>query len=122
VEIAADKADHPGLSYCGVAGGDWPTVKGYYRLINTLNDSGVMMANILLPHREQTIRRMKAQKAVLCIQDGSDLHYSNLNKCVGLGVIGTNQTGAQSQRLHVYSTFAVTTEDLPLRVLCGMSR
>ncbi len=60
---------------------------------------------------------MKAQKTVLCIQDGSDLNYSKLEKCKDLGVIGTNQTGAQSRGLHLHSTFAVTTNGLPLGVL-----
>jgi hypothetical protein len=101
----------------GVAGGDWPKVKGYYRLIDKPDDSAVTMPNILLPHREQTIRRMKAERTVLCIQDGSDLNYSTLDKCEGLGVIGTNQTGAQSKGLHLHSTLAVNTDGLPLGVL-----
>jgi hypothetical protein len=75
------------------------------------------MENILLPHRERTIRRMKGQKTVLCIQDGSDLIYSNLDRCEGLGVIGKNQTGARSTGLHLHSTLAVTTDGLPLGVL-----
>ena len=50
---------------------------------------------------------MKGQRVVLCIQDGSDLDYSTLARCEGLGVIGTNQTEAQSRRLHLHSTFAV---------------
>ncbi len=50
---------------------------------------------------------MKGQRVVLCIQDGSDLDYSTLAQCEGLGVIGTNQTEAQSRRLHLHSTFAV---------------
>jgi hypothetical protein len=117
VEIGTDKAENPGRAYCGVAGGDWPKVKGYYRLIDKPDDSAVTMPNILLPHREQTIRRMKAEKTVLCIQDGSDLNYSTLDKCEGLGVIGTNQTGAQSRGLHLHSTLAVNTDGLPLGVL-----
>jgi hypothetical protein len=117
VEVAAEKAEHPGLTYSGVAGGDWPKVKGYYRMIDKPDDSAVTMSNILLPHRERTIRRMKAQQTVLCIQDGSDLNYSNLSQCEGLGIIGTNQTQAQSRGLHLHSTFAVTTKGLPLGVL-----
>jgi len=117
VEIAADKAENPGRSYSGTVGGDWPKVKAYYRLIDKPDDSAVTMPNILLPHRERTIRRMKAQRTVLCIQDGSDLNYSNLDKCEGLGVIGTNQTGAKSGGLHLHSTLAVTTDGLPLGVL-----
>ena len=75
------------------------------------------MDNILLPHRERTVRRMKAHKTVLCIQDGTDLDYSGLDQCKGLGVIGTNQTGAKSGGLHLHSTLAVTTEGIPLGVL-----
>ncbi len=117
VEIAADKAENPGRSYSNVAGGDWPKVKAYYRLIDKAEDSAVTMPNILLPHREQTIRRMKDQKVVLCISDGSDLNYSSLDKCEDLGVIGTNQTDAQSKGLHLHSTLAVTTDGLPIGVL-----
>jgi hypothetical protein len=75
------------------------------------------MENILLPHRERTMRRMMDYSKVLCIQDGSDLNYNNLDQCEGLGVIGTNQTGAKSKGLHQHSTFVVTTEGLPLGVL-----
>jgi hypothetical protein len=117
VDIATDKAEQPGRSFCSVAEGNWPKVKAYYRLIDKPDDSAVTMSNILLPHRERTIQRMKAQKTVLCIQDGSALNYSTLGKCKNLGVIGTNQTGAQSMGLHLHSTFAVTTNGLPLGVL-----
>ncbi len=117
VEIAQDKVSNPGQSYCGVAEGDWPKVKAYYRLIDKPDDSAVTMANILLPHRERTIRRMKAQQTVLCIQDGSDLNFSNLDKCDGLGIIGSNQTSAKSKGLHLHSTIAVTNNGLPLGVL-----
>ena len=60
---------------------------------------------------------MKAQATVLCIQDGSDLNYSGLALCAGLGSIGTNQTGAKSGGLHLHSTLVVSTEGLPLGVL-----
>jgi len=117
VEIANDKAMNPGCTYSGAAGGNWPKVKGYYRLIDMPDDSAVTMSNILLPHREQTIRRMKAENIVLCIQDGSDLNYNNLDHCEGLGVIGSNQTGAISRGLHMHSMIAVSTDGLPLGIL-----
>ena len=117
VEIAGLKAEQPGRSFSGVAGGDWATVKGYYRLIDTPDDSAVNMPNILFPHRERTLRRMKGQKTVLCIQDGTDLNYSSLAECEGLGVIGTNQTSSKSRGLHLHSTFAVSVEGLPLGIL-----
>ena len=56
---------------------------------------------------------MKAEGTVLCIQDGSDLDYNSLDQCEGLGVIGSNQTGAKSRGLHMHSTLVVTTEGLP---------
>ena len=117
VEIVADKAEQPGRAYCGAVEGEWPKVKGYYRFIDKPDDSEVTMPAILKPHRERTIQRMKAQKTVLCIQDGSDLNYSPLERCEGLGFIGTNQTGKQSKGLHLHSTFAVTSSGLPLGVL-----
>jgi hypothetical protein len=117
VEIARKHALNPCCSYSGAAGGNWPEVKAYYRFIEQPDDSAVTMKNILLPHREQTIRRMKAERVVLCIQDGSDLDYNNLDQCVNLGVIGSNQTGAKSKGLHLHSMLATTTEGIPLGVL-----
>ena len=117
VEIGTGKAKKPGVSYAGVVGGDRAKTKAYYRLIESPDDSAVDMTNILLPHREQTIRRMKGQPVVLCIQDGSDLNFNNLSNCEGLGVIGNNQTGAKSKGLHLHSMIAVTTAGLPLGVM-----
>ncbi len=117
VEIGYDKAMNPGVAYSGTVGGDWAKVKAYYRLIDKPDDSAVTMSNILLPHREQTIRRMKAENTVLCIQDGSSLNYNSLDQCEGLGAIGSNQTGAISRGLHMHSMIAVNTEGLPLGVL-----
>ena len=117
VACAELKAENPDRAFSGVAKGDWPAVKGYYRLIDHADESAVNMENILLPHRERTIQRMRGQKTVLCIQDGSDLDYSNLDDCEGLGIIGSNQTGAKSRGLHLHSTLAVTIDGLPLGVL-----
>jgi hypothetical protein len=89
VEIAELKAAQPGRAFSEVAGGDWPAVKGYYRLIDMPDYSAVSMPHILIPHRERTLRRIKGQKTVLCIQDGTDLNYSSLAECEGRGVIGT---------------------------------
>ena len=117
VMVAADKAEVPDRAYCGVAKGDWPKVKAYYRMIDQPDESAVTMANILLPHRQRTIRRMQGQKTVLCVQDGSDVNYNNLDQCEGLGDISKNQTGAKSRGLHLHSTFAVVPNGLPLGVL-----
>jgi hypothetical protein len=60
---------------------------------------------------------MEAQPTVLVIQDGTDLDYTALAECDGLGVIGTNQTGAKSRGLHLHALLAVTPTGLPLGVL-----
>jgi hypothetical protein len=117
VDIAQSKAEKPGHAFSGVAEGDWPAVKAYYRLIDHPDEDAISMPHILKPHREQTVRRMKAQRTVLCIQDGSELDYTSLAQCEGLGVIGTNQTAAQSRGLHLHTTFAVASNGLPLGVL-----
>ena len=117
VEIVRKQALNPGCSYSGAVGGNWAEVKGYYRFIDRPDELGTTMETILLPHREQTIRRMKAEKVVLCVQDGSDLNYNNLDHCEGLGIIGSNQTGAKSRGLHLHSMLAITSEGLPLGVL-----
>ena len=117
VEIAVSKAEKPGRAFAGVAEGDWPAVKAYYRFIDHPDEEAVRVAHILQPHRERTVRRMKAQRTVLCIQDGSDLDYTSLARCEGLGIIGTNQTTAQSRGLHLHTTLAVAPNGLPLGVL-----
>jgi len=121
VEIAEAKAKIPNRAFPGVAEGNWPAVKGYYRFIDHTDDSGVNMANILTPHRERTIRRMKGQKVVLCIQDDCKLNFDNLNNCTGLGSIGSNQTSAKTAGLNLHSTFTVASNGLPLGVLRGES-
>jgi hypothetical protein len=117
VNVAQSKAEKPGHAFTGVAEGDWPAVKAYYRLIDHADEEAVNMPHILEPHRKRTVRRMKAQRTVLCIQDGSDLEYTSLAQCEGLGVIGTNQTSAQSRGMHLHTTLAVASNGLPLGVL-----
>jgi hypothetical protein len=117
IECARIQAEKPAEAFSGAAQGHWPLVKGYYRMIDKPDDSAITMNAILAPHRERTLQRMMAQHTVLCIQDGTDLNYNSLAHCEGLGVIGTNQTSAQSRGLHLHSTLVVTTDGLPLGLL-----
>jgi hypothetical protein len=112
-------ATKPGEAFCAAAEGKQAVMNGYYRMIEHPDDSKITMPAILAPHRERTLQRMRARKTVLCIQDGTDLNYSSLAQCEGLGTIGTNQTGAQSAGLHLHSTFVVDTDGLPLGILAG---
>jgi len=117
VQSATVQAGNPSSSFPKAAGGDRAVTKGHYRLLDQPDDSAVTMENILAPHRQQTLRRMQAEKTVLCIHDGTDLDYNGAAECEGLGVIGTNQTGAKSRGLHLHSTLAVAEHGLPLGVL-----
>ncbi|MBN2449294.1 MAG: IS4 family transposase [Lentisphaeria bacterium] len=117
VQCARRCGEQPGRAFTGAGKGDWAEVKGYYRLIEKPDESGVTPANILLPHRRQSVRRIRDRDTVLCIQDGTDLNYNGLAECEGLGVTGTNQTGAISRGLHLHTTFAVTDDGLPIGVL-----
>jgi len=117
VNVARIQAEKPMRAFCGAAEGDQAVVKGYYRMIEQPDDSAVTMEAILAPHRQRTIQRMRHEQKVLCIQDGTDLNFNSLAQCEGLGMIGTNQTGASSKGLHLHSTFVVNTDGLPLGVL-----
>jgi len=117
VASADIKAKAPSRAFCGAAQGDQAAMKGYYRMIEQADDAALTMATILAPHRQQTARRMMAQKTVLCLQDGSELNYSNLDSCTGLGELKANQTGAKTYGLNLHSTLAVTSNGLPLGVL-----
>ncbi len=107
----------PGRTFSGAVKGDWPTVKGFYRMIDKPDDSALTAEAILAPHRESTIRRMMGQSTVLCIQDGSSLNYNNLDQCEGLGILSKNQTGAKTRGIHLHSTYVISTDGLPLGLL-----
>ena len=121
VRSAALLAQHPGESMSGVLGSRRnASVDGYYRLLEKPEDSAVTVKSMLRPHRKRTIRRMRGQRTVLCIQDGSDLRYARRPGCTGLEVIGRNQTTSKTKGLHLHLTLAVTAQGLPLGVLrCG---
>jgi hypothetical protein len=117
VAMSAAKAEHPGMSWPQVFEGDRASTDAYYRFIEADEDSEVQMSSILAPHRDCTIRRMSGQNRVLCVMDASDLNYSDLRRCTGLGVIGKNQTATSSKGLELFSTFVLNMQGLPLGVL-----
>ncbi len=117
ISIAVAKATDPSSAFSGTVKGSWSDTKAYYRMIDQPEDSAVNLPNILAPHRKRTVRRMMDQKTVLCIQDGSELNYTNLDQCKDLGFLKSNQTGAKTMGLNLHSTLAVATNGLPLVVL-----
>jgi len=116
VKIAKNKGQQPSGSYSCACGGDRHALKGYYRLIN--NESEQVSSNALMGgHREQTIRRMADEKTVLIVQDTMDMNFSTRLHCEDLGLIGKNQTGAESQGLKMHSRLVLNNRGLPLGVL-----
>ena len=96
---------------------DSTAINAFYRLIEMPAETEVTVRNILAPHRERSVQRIRAQRTVLAIQDGTDLNFATRPGCDGLQVIGKNQTGAKSLGLHMHATLAVTDTGLPLGVL-----
>ena len=120
VKSAALLAEYPGRKIGASARGDAAAIDGFYRLIEHPEDSPVTVGAILAPHRERTLRRMRSQETVLCIQDGTDLNFATRPGCSGLEIIGRNQTATGTLGLHLHATFAVNGRGLPLGVLrCG---
>ncbi len=118
VSIATAKSNTPGASIGEVLKGSKAAIKGYYRMIERPDESAFTMENVLLPHREMTIRRMQGQRTVLCIQDTSVLNYTHLEDCEGLDEItGGNQTGVVPKGLFLHSTFVADMRGLPLGIL-----
>ena len=117
VKIAEAKSAKPGVSCAKAVGGDWAQIMGFYRFVEHPDVDALNMPNILLAHRQRTIRRMKASKRVLCIQDTTDLDYTSNRSCRGLGVIGTNQTTSKSRGLRLHTTLATDAAGLPLGIL-----
>ena len=116
IKIAQDRSKRPDASYLEAVGGDRQAAKGYYYFVDSRRDT-VNPEAILKGHRERTIERIMAQEMVLVVQDTTDLDFSTRHHTEGLGVVGTNQTGAESLGLKLHSSLALTTDGLPLGVL-----
>jgi len=116
VKIATNKARQPGGSYARACGGNRHDLKGYYRLMNH-DRKEVCSSTMIDGHRQQTIRRMANEKTALIIQDTMEMNFSTRLHCDGLGSIGKNQTGAESQGLKMHSSIATNIRGMPLGVL-----
>ena len=60
---------------------------------------------------------MMSHPLVLVVQDTTDLSFATRPQTVGLGLVGSNQTGAQSLGLKLHSSVVLTPEGLPLGIL-----
>ena len=116
VNVAGNKGRQPSGSYARACGGNRHEYKGYSRLINNKHEA-VSSRALISGHRQQTIRRMAAEKTVLIVQDTMEMNFSTRWHCEDLGLVGKNQTGAESQGLKMHSHIALSTQGLPLGVL-----
>ena len=94
---AHQMAESPMRAITGAATGGRALVKGHYRLIDQPAESAVTVENILAPHRERTLRRMRTHDTVLCLQDGTRLSFTGRSQTEGLGVIGCMRTTTASR-------------------------
>jgi hypothetical protein len=97
---------------------DWAETKAAYRFFKNDQVSG---ADIFASHTQKTAKRAQGEHLILAIQDTSYLLYTDHKKTIGLGVISGKKTyqvkDFQSQGLVMHTSFAVTTDGLPLGVL-----
>ncbi len=117
VTSAHHMAQYPMRSITGASHGDRALIKGHYRLIDQPAESAVTVENILAPHRKRTLQRLQSEATVLCIQDTTSLNFTAHGEKEGLGVLGSNQTGAWSRGLHLHTTLATTPDGVPLGVM-----
>lgn len=114
-------AQSPGRAITGAAHGACALIKGHYRLIDRPAEREVTVENILAPHRRRTLRRMRSQQVVLCVQDTTVLNFTRRPRTQGLGPIGSNQAGASAHGLHLHTTLALDPDGVPLGVLRAAS-
>jgi hypothetical protein len=118
VSIVHAKGAAPGVPFSQAVNGRAADLAGYYRFFDQPDNTKTRMTDILAPHRQRTLCRMQDQEELLCVHDTTDLNYSTLLACEGLGVIGKNQTGTKSGGLRLHSSYVLTAEEgLPLGLL-----
>lgn len=97
---------------------DWAEAKAAYRFFK--NDK-VSTQEILASHIHKTANRAKGNSVILAIQDTSYLLYTKHWKTTGLGIVAGREARPEKHLyehgLVMHSTFAVTTDGLPLGIL-----
>ena len=106
----------PSKTFFSAAGGNQAAVTGYYRMIERPEEDGFTPEAILSAHRERTLQRMRAQRDVLLIEDGTDLNFATHHGCSGLGVLSGGNGKAKTLGMHLHSTLAVSAAGIPLGV------
>ena len=93
-------ASKPTISIPAACNG-WPETKAAYRL---LDNGAVTAEQILKPHRECTLKRVEGEEVVLCIEDTTELDYTDKSDIDGLGPLNFENR----QGLYLHPMIAVT--------------
>jgi hypothetical protein len=96
---------------------DWHQTKAAYRFFQ---NEAVSERKILASHIAKTVERAKEYPTILAIQDTSYISYKHHKKTQGLGIISRirdNTTDFKVHGLVMHTTFAITTEGLPIGLL-----
>ena len=109
VRVAERLSAQPGASI-PVACGGWAETQAAYRL---LAHEAVTWEQVLVPHWDWSIERMRGQPVVLCVQDSTELNYTTQPGIAGLGPLSY----LRQHGLYVHPTLAVTPNGVPLGVL-----
>ncbi len=108
VSIADALCEQP-MSSISAACGDWSAVKAAYRFFD---NEKVSAQQVLDPHFQQTIERMRGHQRVFAIQDTTYLDYTDHPATQGLGPIGNGSHSCQGVVKH--TTFVISASGLPL--------
>ncbi len=77
----------------------------------------VKESQMLAPHIEQTVSRIREHDTVLLLQDTTYLDYNNRPKTQGLDLTFRSKLSTESEGLLLHNTLAVTDEGAPLGLL-----
>ncbi len=88
-------------------------VAGFHRMTGSPDGSEVTVPDILATHRGRTVQRIRGQRTVLAIQDGTDLNLPRRPGCDGLEPVGRNRATSSTPGLHMRATLAVADTGLP---------
>lgn len=87
----------------------WSEVMGGYRFFD---HAQCTVSNLLRPHQEATLERVKMMEQVLAVQDTTELDYTHLQQLKGKGYL----SDLNRQGFFAHTQLMVTPEGLPLGV------
>lgn len=91
---------------------DWADTKAAYRFFD---NPKVSPSEIIAPHCQRTVERMKSYSLVLAVQDTTFFNYTHHPQTEGLGEIG--KKNQQQRGFGMHSTLVVTPKGMPLGLL-----